>query len=54
MLCLVSVLGVPTLLWKLLEEIRPGDRVVLQRTPVENGALPPVREWAAAILAGTK
>ena len=33
MLCLVDVLGIPTLLWKLLEEIRPGDRVVLQRTP---------------------
>src|SRR5438270_1661037 len=32
-LCLVSVLGVPTLLWKLLDEIRPGDRVVLQRVP---------------------
>jgi DNA gyrase subunit A len=33
LLCLVSVLGVPTLLWKLVDEIRPGDRVVLQRTP---------------------
>jgi DNA gyrase subunit A len=32
-LCLVSVLGVPTLLWKLLDEVQPGDRVVLQRTP---------------------
>ena len=29
MLCLVDVLGVPMLLWKLLEEVRPGDRVVL-------------------------
>src|SRR5205823_10263145 len=25
-LCLVSLAGVPTLLWKLLDEIRPGDR----------------------------
>ncbi|MGV0731311.1 intein-containing DNA gyrase subunit A [Mycolicibacter sinensis] len=33
LLCLVDVAGVPTLLWKLVEEIRPGDRVVLQRTP---------------------
>ncbi|QZT62910.1 intein-containing DNA gyrase subunit A [Mycolicibacterium austroafricanum] len=33
LLCLVDVGGVPTLLWKLIEEIRPGDRVVLQRTP---------------------
>ncbi len=33
LLCLVDVGGVPTLLWKLIEEIRPDDRVVLQRTP---------------------
>ncbi len=32
-LCLVEVAGVPTLLWKLIEEIRPDDRVVIQRTP---------------------
>src|SRR5271156_490577 len=33
LLCLVDVAGVPTLLWKLIEEIRPNDYVVLQRTP---------------------
>ncbi len=33
LLCLVDVGGVPTLLWKLIEEIRPDDYVVLQRTP---------------------
>ena len=33
LLCLVDVGGVPTLLWKLIEEVRPDDRVVLQRTP---------------------
>lgn len=33
LLCLVDVAGVPTLLWKLVAEIRPGDRVALQRTP---------------------
>jgi DNA gyrase subunit A len=33
LLCLVDVAGVPTLLWKLIEEIRPDDRVVIQRTP---------------------
>ncbi|ABM10858.1 intein-containing DNA gyrase subunit A [Mycolicibacterium vanbaalenii] len=33
LLCLVDVGGVPTLLWKLIAEIRPSDRVVLQRTP---------------------
>ncbi|MGN6522406.1 MAG: intein-containing DNA gyrase subunit A, partial [Actinomycetes bacterium] len=30
-LCLVNVGDVPTLLWKLLEEIEPGDSVVLSR-----------------------
>src|ERR1700752_4985607 len=33
LLCLVDLGGVPTLLWKLIEEIRPEDHVVLQRTP---------------------
>jgi DNA gyrase subunit A len=32
-LCLVEMLGVPLLLWKLLSEIRPGDRVLVSRTP---------------------
>ncbi|HVW89226.1 MAG TPA: DNA gyrase subunit A, partial [Gaiellaceae bacterium] len=32
-LCLVDLAGVPMLLWKLLEEIQPGDRVALSRTP---------------------
>lgn len=33
LLCLVDVAGVPTLLWKLIDEIQPGDIVALQRTP---------------------
>ncbi|HEX7429106.1 MAG TPA: DNA gyrase subunit A, partial [Mycobacterium sp.] len=33
LLCLVDVGGVPTLLWKLIEEIGPDDRVAIQRTP---------------------
>ncbi|MCV7377190.1 DNA gyrase subunit A [Mycobacterium alsense] len=38
LLCLVDVGGVPTLLWKLIEEIHPDDCVVLQRTlPMELG-----------------
>ena len=38
-LCLVDVAGVPTLLWKLIEEIRPDDRVAIQRSqPTEFGA----------------
>ncbi|GGN07168.1 DNA gyrase subunit A [Lentzea pudingi] len=51
-LCLVTVLGVPTLLWKLLEEIQPGDRVALQRTQQELGTTTVVKEYAAGILAG--
>lgn len=39
LLCLVGVGGVPTLLWKLIEEIEPGDRVALQRSqPTEFGS----------------
>jgi DNA gyrase subunit A len=38
LLCLVDLYGVPTLLWKLIEEIAPGDHVVLQRSqPMEFG-----------------
>jgi DNA gyrase subunit A len=33
LLCLVDVAGVPMLLWKLLEEVEAGDRVVIARTP---------------------
>jgi DNA gyrase subunit A len=32
-LCLVNLAGVPMPLWKLLEEIEPGDRVLLNRAP---------------------
>jgi DNA gyrase subunit A len=36
-LCLVDMAGVPLLLWKLLEEIAPGERILVNRTarPVE-------------------
>ncbi len=30
-LCIVEAAGVPLLLWKLLEEVRPGDRVLMAR-----------------------
>ncbi len=33
LLCLVELAGVPMLLWKLLEEVVPGDRVVVTRAP---------------------
>jgi DNA gyrase subunit A len=52
LLCLVDVAGVPTLLWKLVDEIQSGDTVVLQRTePMELGPA----DWEAsldALLAG--
>ncbi len=52
LLCLVDVGGVPTLLWKLIDEIRPDDVVALQRSaPMEFGPA----EWPAvleALLAG--
>jgi DNA gyrase subunit A len=31
-LCLVDMVGVPLLLWKLLDEVKPGDRVLINRT----------------------
>jgi DNA gyrase subunit A len=37
-LCLVDMAGVPLLMWKLLEEIEPGDRVLISRTEREAGA----------------
>jgi DNA gyrase subunit A len=51
-LCLVNVAGVPTLLWKLLEEIQPGDRVVMQRVTQEELGYPAVESVEAAIVAG--
>jgi DNA gyrase subunit A len=32
-LCLLDMAGVPVLMWKLLEEIGPGERVLLHRAP---------------------
>jgi DNA gyrase subunit A len=34
-LCLIDMAGVPLLLWKLLEEIEPGDRVLQLRSQLE-------------------
>jgi DNA gyrase subunit A len=51
-LCLVSVGGVPTLLWKLLDEIEPGDRVVMQRVVPDEIGAPPLEHIEAAVLAG--
>ena len=51
-LCLTGVAGVPMPLWKHLEEIEPGDRVLVSRTPrdVEVGVTE--REWQTAFLLG--
>ncbi|MHB8531898.1 MAG: DNA gyrase subunit A, partial [Solirubrobacteraceae bacterium] len=32
-LCLIDMVGVPLLMWKLLEELKPGDTVLVNRTP---------------------
>jgi DNA gyrase subunit A len=51
-LCLVDVAGVPTLLWKLLEEIHDGDRVVMQRVVPDEIGSPTLEHVEAAVLAG--
>jgi DNA gyrase subunit A len=51
-LCLVDMAGVPLLLWKLLEEIKPGDRVLISRTPHEESEALTEREKQLALLAG--
>ena len=52
-LCLVDMVGVPLLMWKLLEEIEPGDRV-LNRVPRSVTDPPPRRtpprsRWCARL-----
>ncbi|MCA1673462.1 MAG: DNA gyrase subunit A, partial [Actinobacteria bacterium] len=51
-LCLVDVLGVPTLAWKLFEEVQPGDRVAIQRIPWSEWGIPSWGEAAAGIVLG--
>ncbi|MGH3748393.1 MAG: DNA gyrase subunit A, partial [Micromonosporaceae bacterium] len=51
-LCLVNVAGVPTLLWKLLEEINPGDFVAMQRTIPDEIGYPAIEAVESAVLAG--
>ncbi|MGH3088735.1 MAG: DNA gyrase subunit A [Rubrobacteraceae bacterium] len=53
-LCLVDVLGVPVLLWKLLEEIKPGDYVALSRSSSDafEGEESSTKELSEAIAAG--
>jgi DNA gyrase subunit A len=49
-LCLVDMAGVPLLLWKLLEEIRPGDRVLQLRSQVPGLPQQDPREFVADYL----
>ena len=51
-LCLVPVVGVPTLLWKLLEEVRPGDHIVASRVEAAQTGPYEATELDAALLAG--
>jgi DNA gyrase subunit A len=51
-LCLESIAGVPMLQWKLLEEVRPGDRAVLQRHQGDLGGYLQHQEADLAVLAG--
>src|SRR6266576_1785596 len=51
-LCLVDVFGVPMLLWKLLDEIQPGERVAIARRPREWGQPLSDDERRLALLAG--
>jgi DNA gyrase subunit A len=51
-LCLLDMAGVPLLMWKLLEEIRPGERVLLHRTPSTAGQPLDDRARILGVLAG--
>ncbi|HEX2295708.1 MAG TPA: DNA gyrase subunit A [Actinomycetota bacterium] len=51
-LCLVSAVGVPMLMWKLLEEVKPGDFVAIHRdVPADRGFLTQA-EYQTALLTG--
>jgi DNA gyrase subunit A len=51
-LCLVDMAGVPMLLWKLLDEVAPGDRVVMLRKPRDDNRPISPRERREAVLLG--
>ncbi|MDQ3990879.1 MAG: DNA gyrase subunit A, partial [Actinomycetota bacterium] len=53
-LCILDVLGVPVLGWRLLEEIRPGDRVAMLRTPPPEIEVLTARDEHLAALAATR
>ena len=51
-LCLVDMAGVPLLLWKRLDELKIGDRVVMNRTPRMPGYEQDESERSLALLLG--
>jgi DNA gyrase subunit A len=51
-LCLTNASGVPTVSWKLLQKIGPGERVIISRTPRLAGGPLPQTERQIAILFG--
>jgi DNA gyrase subunit A len=51
-LCLVDMAGVPLLMWKLLEELGTGDRVLISRTRRTVADAPSREEEQLALLAG--
>jgi DNA gyrase subunit A len=51
-LCLVDMVGVPLLMWKLLDEVSPGDRVVILRKPHDDGKEISDSDHRLAILLG--
>jgi DNA gyrase subunit A len=51
-LCLVDMLGVPLLMWKVLEEIAPGDRVLISRSMRTDELVLNEPDWKTAFLLG--
>ncbi|MGH3050322.1 MAG: LAGLIDADG family homing endonuclease, partial [Gaiellaceae bacterium] len=51
-LCLVDMVGVPLLLWKRLDEIAPGDRVLMARMDRDDGDWTTHRDRKEALLLG--
>ncbi len=51
-LCLVDMVGVPLLMWKLLDEVQSGDRVLIARTPRHDTSDVKPRERQVAVLLG--
>ena len=52
LLCLENMAGVPLLLWKLLEEIKPGDRVLISRAARPVAPAISDKDRATALLLG--